>query len=70
MRSWLAGAALGLWLLPAPSRAAACVRPTSRGGFQGFDYGAAAVSSFGNASVQVWYVTTGPNASCTTAESR
>jgi hypothetical protein len=63
MRAWLAGSALAaLALAPSPVRAAGCVRPTSNGGFEGFDYGSETVHSFGNASVLVWYVTGGPNA--------
>ncbi len=42
--------------------AAECARPTDPGGSNGYDYGAAPASSFGNERVLVWYVTEGANA--------
>jgi hypothetical protein len=42
--------------------AAECTRPTDPGGSQGYDYGTAEVSSFGNERALVWYVTEGKNA--------
>jgi hypothetical protein len=47
----------------ARTAAADCTRPTGpRGDALGYAYGSAAVQSFGNASVRVWYTTEGPHA--------
>ena len=56
------GAALAAWLVSSSAFASECSRPTDPGGGDGYDYGAAEVSSFGNAQVLVWYTTTGAHA--------
>lgn len=62
MRTALVASLALVTLLPARSAAAACVRPTDSGGFDGYDYGSAEVRSFGDANVLVWYTTSGPHA--------
>ncbi|MET0792777.1 MAG: MXAN_6640 family putative metalloprotease [Polyangiaceae bacterium] len=59
---WLSGAAIAALLVTRGVSAADCVRPTDPGGSQGYDYGSAEVSSFGNERVLVWYVTQGKHA--------
>lgn len=55
-------AALVALALTEEAARAQCQRPTDSGGFNGYDYGAAPVSSFDGKSVRVWYTTTGPHA--------
>ena len=48
--------------LAGAAHAGECARPTDPGGAQGYGYGSATVSNFGNDQVLVWYTTTGPHA--------
>ena len=55
-------AAWGVLFVARVADAAECTRPTDPGGSNGYDYGDAKVSSFGNELVRVWYVTEGESA--------